>query len=126
MFGAGKDHTLSFWAALAVLALLILQSCRNGGGDEVSLPPARPAERVGAVNSYADVVSAVAPAVVTIRSQRVVRAPRQFPFFNDPFFRDFFGDRYGAPAPRRQIQRGLGARAVVTLAGHILTQPHDK
>src|SRR5262245_37418739 len=124
MFGAGKDHTLSFWAALAVLALLILQSCRNGGGDEVSLPPARPAERVGAVNSYAYVVSAVAPAVVTIRSQRVVRAPRQFPFFNDPFFRDFFGDRYGAPAPRRQIQRGLGSGVIITKDGYILTNHH--
>ena len=124
MFVAKKDHTLRFWAALAVIALLILQSCRNGNGDEVSLPPARPAERVGAVLSYADVVSAVAPAVVTIRSQRVVRAPRQFPFFSDPFFRDFFGDRYGAPAPRSQIQRGLGSGVIITKDGYILTNHH--
>lgn len=124
MFGANKDHTLRFWAAPAVLALLLLQSCRNGDGNEVSLPPARPAERAGAVLSYADVVSAVAPAVVTIRSQRVVRAPRQFPFFNDPFFRDFFGDRYGAPAPRSQIQRGLGSGVVITKDGYILTNHH--
>ncbi len=124
MFGANKDHTLRFWAAPAVLALLLLQSCRNGDGNEVSLPPARPAERAGAVLSYADVVSAVAPAVVTIRSQRVVRAPRQFPFFNDPYFRDFFGDRYGAPAPRSQIQRGLGSGVVITKDGYILTNHH--
>jgi hypothetical protein len=31
--------------------------------------------------SYADVVNQVAPAVVTIRSSRPVRAPQQFPFF---------------------------------------------
>src|SRR5258708_3914318 len=47
----------------------------------------------GAVVSYADVVSRVAPAVVTIRSQLRVRAPQQYPFMDDPFFRQFFGDR---------------------------------
>src|SRR5215510_12219824 len=124
MFGAKKDRALKFWAGAAVLALFSLQSCRNGDRDEVALPPARPAERAGAVLSYADVVSGVAPAVVTIRSQRVVRAPRQFPFFNDPFFRDFFGDRYGAPAPRQQIQRGLGSGVIITKDGYILTNHH--
>src|SRR5215475_7882160 len=119
-----KDRALMLWAALAVLALLSLQSCRNGDRDEVALPPTRPAERAGAVLSYADVVSGVAPAVVTIRSQRVVRAPRQFPFFNDPFFRDLFGDRFGAPAPRQQIQRGLGSGVIITKDGYILTNHH--
>jgi Do/DeqQ family serine protease len=125
MFGAGKDRALKFWAALAVLALLSLQACRGGDHDEVTLPPARSAERAGAVLSYADIVNGVAPAVVTIRSQRVVRAPRQFPFFNDPFFRDFFGDRFGAPgAPRQQIQRGLGSGVIITKDGYILTNHH--
>jgi Do/DeqQ family serine protease len=54
----------------------------------------------------------------------VVRAPRQYPFFNDPFFRDFFGDRYGAPAPRSQIQRGLGSGVIITKDGYILTNHH--
>src|SRR5215475_7185231 len=120
-----KDRALMLWAALAVLALLSLQSCRNGDRDEVALPPARPAERAGAVLSYADVVGGVAPAVVTIRSQRVVRAPRQFPFFNDPFFRDFFGDRFGAQgSPRQQIQRGLGSGVIITKDGYVLTNHH--
>jgi len=124
MFGAEKDRALKFWAAQAALALLLLQSCRNRDHKEVSLPPARHTERAGAVLSYADVVDGVAPAVVTIRSQRVVRAPRQFPFFNDPFFRDFFGDRYGAPAPRSQIQRGLGSGVIITKDGYLLTNHH--
>jgi len=124
MFGAEKDRALKFWALLTVLALLLLQSCRNRDHKEVSLPPPRSTERAGAVLSYADVVDGVAPAVVTIRSQRVVRAPRQFPFFNDPFFRDFFGDRYGAPGPRPQIQRGLGSGVIITKDGYILTNHH--
>ncbi|HKQ78616.1 MAG TPA: DegQ family serine endoprotease [Blastocatellia bacterium] len=119
------------WVTLAVLALLSLQSCRRDeNGADVSLPPALPANGTGAtglpVISYADVVNRVAPAVVTIRSARVVRAPRQLPFFDDPFFRDFFGDRYrgGAPAPRQQIQRGLGSGVVITKDGYILTNFH--
>jgi serine protease Do len=123
MFGAEKDRALRIWAAMAVLALLLLQSCRNH--EEVALPPARPVERAGAVLSYADVVSGVAPAVVTVRSQRVARAPRQFPFFNDPFFREFFGDRFGgAPAPRQRIQRALGSGVIITKDGYILTNHH--
>src|SRR6266508_3652264 len=106
MFLTEKDRALKFWALLTVLAILLLQSCRNRDHKEVSLPPARSTERAGAVLSYADVVDGVAPAVVTIRSQRVVRAPRQFPFFNDPFFRDFFGDRWGAPADSTRPRLG--------------------
>ncbi|HZF39679.1 MAG TPA: trypsin-like peptidase domain-containing protein, partial [Blastocatellia bacterium] len=125
MFPAKKDRALRFWRALAVFALLSLQSCRHRDREEVSLPPARQGERAGAILSYADVVNGVAPAVVTIRSQRVVRAPRQFPFFNDPLFREFFGDRYGAPeAPRQQIQRGLGSGVIITKDGYLLTNHH--
>jgi len=47
----------------------------------------------GPVISYADVVTKVAPAVVTIHSTQRVRQPQQFPFMNDPFFQQFFGNR---------------------------------
>src|SRR5262249_7001469 len=118
MFPAEKDRALRCWRALAFVALIALQSCRRGDHQEISLPPARQTERAGAVLSYADVVNGVAPAVVTIRSQRVVRAPRQFPFSNDPLFREFFGDRYGQPeAAPRQIQRGLGSGVIITKDG---------
>ena len=105
-------------------------SRRDENGADVSLPPALPATESGAnglpVLSYADVVNRVAPAVVTIRSARMVRAPRQHPFYDDPFFRDFFGDRYGgrAPSPRQQIQRGLGSGVIITKDGYILTNHH--
>jgi S1-C subfamily serine protease len=41
-------------------------------------------------NSYADLVGRVSPAVVTVHSTERTRAAQQFPFFDDPLFRDFF------------------------------------
>jgi Do/DeqQ family serine protease len=68
-------------------------------------------------------VDKVAPAVVTIRASRRVRAPQQFPFFDEPFFRQFFGG--GAPRqPQTEVQRALGSGVIVQSDGHILTNHH--
>ena len=73
--------------------------------------------------SYADIVSRVSPAVITIHSQMRVRAPEQFPFFNDPFFREFFGER-GIPQQPPQPRTGLGSGVIVSADGYILTNHH--
>ncbi|HEX8652821.1 MAG TPA: DegQ family serine endoprotease [Pyrinomonadaceae bacterium] len=79
-----------------------------------------------AQNSYAEVVSRVSPSVVTIRSERRVREASQFPFFDDPFFREFFGDRFrnAQPRPQERRERGLGSGVIVSADGHILTNHH--
>jgi Do/DeqQ family serine protease len=77
----------------------------------------------GPVVSYADIVSRVAPAVVTIHSESRVRAPQQYPFMDDPFFQNFFGNR-GMP-PQAELRRhGLGSGVIVTADGYILTNHH--
>lgn len=111
-----------------VFASILIVSCNR----EAEPPPRAPAPSLaplatsrGGQQSFAEIVDRVAPAVVTIRSERRVRAPQQFPFFNDPMLREFFGFGRGAqPAPREQIQRGLGSGVVITEDGYILTNHH--
>jgi len=75
--------------------------------------------------SYADVIEKAGPAVVTIRSERRVRAPRQFPFFDNPLFRDFFGGQLPQSRSNRpQVQMALGSGVIVHADGTILTNHH--
>ncbi|MGD0745116.1 MAG: Do family serine endopeptidase [Verrucomicrobiota bacterium] len=77
--------------------------------------------------SFAPVVKKAAPSVVNIYSTHTVHL-RQFrnPLFDDPMFRQFFGDRFG-PNDNREITRrlqSLGSGVVVSPDGYILTANH--
>lgn len=79
--------------------------------------------------SFAPVVKKVAPSVVSIFASRTLKpsdAPdmrRMHPFFNDPAFREFFGDPSQRPS-RRQREEALGSGVVVSEDGYILTSNH--
>ena len=118
-------------ALILVITVSSLVACQDRGPS--SPLPQSPSPNVttgggggAAQNSYADVVSRVVPGVVTIHSARRVRAPRQHPFLDDPFFHEFFGDRYrGLPQrPPDLLQRGLGSGVIVSADGYILTNHH--
>jgi serine protease Do len=73
--------------------------------------------------SYANLVSRVSPAVVTIRSTERRRAAQQFPFMDDPRFREFFGDRASQQEQPERVQ-GVGSGVIISADGYILTNHH--
>jgi serine protease Do len=86
-----------------------------------SAPVAAPA----VTTSYAGVVDAAAPAVVTVRvARRASMVPTQLP--DDPLFREFFGRRFQLPQQPRRAPRmaGLGSGVIATADGYILTNNH--
>jgi serine protease Do len=86
-------------------------------------PPVASSGVVGVQGSYADLVSRVSPAVVTIRSTERARAPQQFPFMDDPTFREFFGDRMPQQQTPQRVQ-GVGSGVIINADGYILTNHH--
>jgi Do/DeqQ family serine protease len=96
-------------------------SSAPAGGNPPAGTAAPPSAAPGI--SYADVVSRVAPAVVTIHSQMRVRQPQQFPFMDDPFFRRFFGERT-QQAPPERTRQALGSGVIVSQDGYIVTNHH--
>jgi Do/DeqQ family serine protease len=112
-------YSILFLCALLAAGCSRDRAANRGSSNESRSMASRLAPS-GQQDSYADVVSRVAPAVVTIRSERRVRAPRQFPFFGELFGRQF-GIGPGAP---NAIQRGLGSGVIVKEDGYCLTNHH--
>ena len=69
-------------------------------------------------NAITKAVEKVSPAIVGINVEEV-REIRD-PFFNDPFFRQFFGDAFN----QNQVVRGLGSGFIISGDGFILTNDH--
>jgi Do/DeqQ family serine protease len=74
--------------------------------------------------SFAPLVKRVAPAVVNIFTRTIVQERRVSPLFNDPFFRQFFGDRLPGGGTREREESSLGSGVIVDASGIIVTNRH--
>lgn len=71
--------------------------------------------------SFAPVVRKAAPAVVNIYARQVQETAAS-PLFEEPLFRHFFGDSFGAP--RERVRNSLGSGVIVRANGLIVTNHH--
>jgi serine protease Do len=75
--------------------------------------------------AIAEIVEEVKPAIVNISSTKTIKAQqRTEPFFDDPFFRRFFGDQSPFRAPKERKAMSLGSGVIVDAEGYILTSNH--
>ncbi|HET6464912.1 MAG TPA: DegQ family serine endoprotease [Nitrospiria bacterium] len=97
-----------------------------------SSSPPRMAESIAASpadQGFVAVAKAATPAVVNISTTRVIKSPSgtpMTPFFQDPFFRQFFGDEFSRQfeVPREQREQSLGSGVIVDPNGLIVTNNH--
>jgi Do/DeqQ family serine protease len=89
-------------------------------GPAAAQQPRVPESRAELQLSFSPVVQRVAPAVVNVYG---LQAPRNHPFFDDPFFRRFFGGQ-GMGQPGERAQRSLGSGVIVDASGIVVTNHH--
>jgi serine protease Do len=76
-------------------------------------------------NGFSSVLKPALPAVVNIRSSKVVKTQIRGGLpFNDPMFRQFFGDQFGQRGPQTQREQSLGSGVIITSDGTVLTNNH--
>jgi len=128
---AGRAQRPGRWLQI-LPALLALVLWMPGGGPGTAVANAAPGDReatetaIALGTAFANVAEEALPAVVTIMSERVVRAGGMHGMENSPF-REFFDDFFHnfRQAPQREFrQQGLGSGFLVSRDGVILTSNH--
>ncbi len=110
---------ISFRILLGLIAAVLFFGTANAG---LQVPQSSRQMQL----SFAPLVKKTTPAVVNIYAKRIVRGRVRSisPFFNDPFFSQFFnGGQFGG-MERKRIKNSLGSGVIVDVNGVIATNNH--
>ena len=110
--------TSRHFAALSIAALLTAPAL--AAGDE---PRQVPQTRADVLLSFAPVAKKAQPSVVNVYASRTEKKRPRNPIFDDPIFRQFFGDG-GQPRAGGPSAQSLGSGVIVDASGLVVTNHH--